>query len=255
MRILASAIAAFGLLLTAAGSMAEDDTTDPQAVVRAAIAAHGGALWLNPQTLVLRGKAEFYAPRQAGVVSRVEDYRMWRELNADRQQAHGAEGKVRIRAANGDRVIFEVGYDGATTWNQDGIVPEAEADAYWASNFGFGIMRQALTDGFTLERAPGRDIEGHLLDLVRIIDPQGNPTLFGIDRESRFIRYMAFRSPRGLHERIYDDFVRYPETGWVQAREVTLFYDGVKNNTVHWEAAEVGAPIDPAIFAPPRSTP
>ena len=42
--------------------------------------------------------------------------------------------------------MFEVGYDGDTTWTQDGIMPREEADAYWASAFGFGIIRRALGD-------------------------------------------------------------------------------------------------------------
>ena len=41
------------------------------------------------------------------------------------------------------------------------------------------------------------------------------------------------------------------ENGWVQARSVTLLYDGVKNNTVFWSETTVGEAIDPAIFTPP----
>lgn len=61
---------------------------------------------------------------------------------------------------------------------------------------------------------------------------------------------MSFVTPRGFHERHYDDFVRLP-SGWVQAREVTLFYNGVKANTVFWQEVKVGEPIDPGLFAPP----
>ncbi len=225
---------------------------DPRAVVERGIAAHGGEGWLDPRTLVLSGEAVFFDPSTGEVRSRASDYRMWREFDRGRQVAHGAEGKVRIIARSDEgETIFEVGYDGETTWTQDGIMPRETADAYWASNFGFGIIRSALDEGFTIERAPPRNIDGHAIELIRLVDPHGAATLFGFDQESGFIRYMAFASPRGFHERYYDDFIRLPGSGWVQAREVTLFYDGVKNNTVFWRDVAVGEPIEDSVFTVP----
>lgn len=233
-----------------AAPLAAQEPVDARAVVEQAVAAHGGEAWLEPGTLVLSGSAVFYSPDSAAPRSTADDYRMWRVLDPERNSAHGAEGKVRITARSGERVIFEVGYDGAVTWNERGIVPKAEADAFWATNFGFGIIRSALREDFALQSAPGRQIDGRPLDMIRVTDPGGQETLFGFDRESRFIRYMAFRSPRGFHERLYDDFVKL-DSGWVQARNVTLLYDGVVANVVTWAAVIVGEPIDPAIFAPP----
>lgn len=200
-----------------------------RAVVEAGVAAHGGGRWLNPGSLMLAGHAEFYRPDGAEPRSKADDYRMWRVCNADgRKAAHAAEGMVRISARSEEATLFEVGFDGETTWNEKGIVPKDQADAFWASNFGFGIIRSALEDGFVLQIAPPRTVDGHSVDLVRIVDPQGQETLFGFDRDSHFIRYLAFRTPRGWHERTYDDFIRLPDSGWVQARTVTLYYDGVK---------------------------
>ena len=176
---------------------------------------------------------------------------MWREFERGRTVAHGADGKVRIIAKSGERILFEVGYDGETTWTQNGIMPKDQADAYWANNFGFGIIRSALDDGFALSFAPSRTVSGHKVSLVRVTDPQGQETLFGFDLESGFIRYMAFDSPRGFHERIYDDFVRMPESGWVQARSVTLRYDGIVSNTVQWDSVTIGEPIEESVFSPP----
>ena len=237
--------------LSGAGLLAPAAAETPRETVEAAVAAHGGELWLEPGTLVLAGHAEFFSPDSAGPHMTVDDYRMWREFDPGRTIAHGAEGKVRIRAQAGDKVIFEVGYDGETTWNERGVVPKEEAAAFWASNFGFGIIRSALDEGFALEAAPSRDIAGHMIDLVRIIDPQGQATLFGFDSESRFVRYMAFRTPRGWHERIYDDFIRLPDNGWLQARTVTLLYDGVKANTVYWREVAVGEELPQEIFSAP----
>lgn len=231
---------------------AEDDVLTAREVVERGVAAHGGDLWLEPGTLILVGEATFYSADNATPPTHADYYRMWREMGANRESAHGADGKVRITAKAGERVIFEVGYDGETTWNERGVVPKAEADAFWASNFGFGIVRSALRDGFTLERAPRRNVLGRAVDLVRIIDPQGATTLFGFDVESGFIRYLAFDTPRGFHERLYDDFVKL-ENGWVQARRVTLLYDGVMANTVLWTETRVGEAIDPAMFAVPNN--
>ncbi len=242
------------LILLAAPLAAQDQGPDARAIIERGVAAHGGTRWLEPGTLILSGHATFYAPDSDIARSHADDYRMWREMDPARTSAHGADGKVRIIARAGERTLFEVGYDGETTWTQDGIMPKAQADAYWASNFGFGIIRSALNDGFTLERAPSRDVGGHLIDLVRVIDPQGQATLFGFDRLTGFIRYMAFDSPRGFHERHYDDFTTLetgPGAGWVQARVVTLYYDGVKSNTVYWAEVAVGEAIEPSVFMPP----
>ena len=240
------------LAMVAMPAAAQSDET-ARAIVERGIAAHGGEAWLAPGTLALAGTAVFYAPDSADPRATADDYRMWRAMDPDRASAHGASGKVRITAKDGERVIFEVGYDGETTWTERGVMPKADADAYWASNFGFGVLRSALDEGFRLERAPSRDVGEHAVDLVRVIDTAGQTTLFGFDTGSGFIRYMAFDAPRGFHERVYDDFIRLSpaDGGWVQAREVTLFYNGVKANTVRWETVEVAKPIDPALFAPP----
>ncbi|MBC6403796.1 MAG: hypothetical protein GDA39_00140 [Hyphomonadaceae bacterium] len=224
----------------------------PRQVVEQALAAHGGALFLDPRTLQLEGSAVFFDAATGEVRSRADDYRMWREFERGRTVAHGADGKVRIIARQGEQLLFEVGYDGKTTWTQNGIMPKVQADAYWANNFGFGIIRSALDAGFLLSFVPPRMIDCHAVSLVRISDPGGQETIFGFDVESGFIRYMAFDSERGFHERIYDDFVRLPDSGWVQARSVSLLYDGVISNTVSWETIKIGQPIEPTIFTPPQ---
>ncbi|GAB4481081.1 MAG: hypothetical protein OHK0018_12480 [Erythrobacter tepidarius] len=230
--------------------LAETVEPTPRAIVERAVAAHGGAVWLDPVTLELAGTATFYDPATGAVRFVADDYRMWRTFEEGRTAAHEASGKVRIIAKAGEKVIFEVGYDGQTTWTERGIMPRAEADAYWASNFGFGIIRSALEDGFALHHAPPREIAGRQSDIVRIVDPKGAQTLFGFDRESGFVTYMAFTTPRGFHERFYSDFVRLAN-GWVQARRVTLLYDGIIANSVFWRETRVNGEVDPALFQSP----
>lgn len=242
-----------GLVTTAnAQAIAMDTDVAPTSaeVLALAIDAHGGELFLDPGTLELRGQAHFFNP-DGTVRVWAEDYRMWRAFERGRTVAHGADGKVRITAHDqAGGLIFEVGYDGETTWTQDGIMPREQADAYWASNFGFGIIRSALDDGFELSFAPARMFGDAETLIVRITDPQGQETLFGIDTTTAYITYMAFRSPRGFHERYYSQFLRF-SNGWVQAQKVVLVYDGVTANQVFWEHVSIGESIDPAVFTPP----
>jgi hypothetical protein len=245
------AILAMALGMSGLAPLHAQDPLTAEEVVERGLDAHGGERFIDPGTLQLAGTATFYDASNGKVRSKADDYRMWREFERGRTVSHGADGKVRIIAKSGDEVLFEVGYDGETTWTQNGIMPKAQADAYWANNFGFGIIRSALDDGFVLSFAPSRTVNGHDVSLVRVTDPVGQETLFGFDNESGFIRYMAFDSARGFHERIYDDFVRLPEIGWVQARSITLLYDGIISNSVFWKSATIAEPIDPSIFTPP----
>ncbi len=213
--------------------------------------AAGGDGWANAKSLSLSGRAIFYGPEGHEPRSIADDYRMWRVFDPDRTISHGADGKVRIIARSGAKTLFEVGFDGQTTWTERGIVPKAEADKFWASNFGFGIIRQAGKPGFTATRLADDAIAGHALYMVQLTDPEGGETLFGIDQQSHAIRMMGFRTPKGWHHRTYDDFVTLENPRWLQARHVTLYYDGRKSNEVFWTDTRVNGEIDAGLFEPP----
>jgi hypothetical protein len=36
---------------------------------------------------------------------------------------------------------------------------------------------------------------------------------------------------------------------WLQAGKVTLFYNGVKQNEVHWKQAEINVQVDQSLFS------
>ncbi|WP_417608688.1 hypothetical protein [Parasphingorhabdus sp.] len=245
-------VMALGLMLPLTGARAEADLSGNEILALAREAA-GGDGWANAQTLSLSGHAIFYGPKGPEPRSIADDYRMWRIFDADREAAHGADGKVRIIAKSGEKLLFEVGFDGQTTWTERGITPQAEADAFWASNFGFGIIRQADKPGFTATRLADDRIDGHPLYMVLLTDPKGGETLFGIDQQSHAIRSMGFRTPKGWHHRTYDDFVELNNPRWLQARHVTLYYDGRKSNEVFWTTTRVNEEIDPALFQPPAA--
>lgn len=239
------------LFLVPIGSVQAEDDLTGSAILALAREAAGGNNWARAKSLTLSGSAIFYGPAGHQPRSRADDYRMWRVFDHDRKAAHGPGGKVRIIAKNGEKLIFEVGYDGETTWTEKGIIPKKQADQFWANSFGFGIIRQAEKPGFTATRIADDSIAGHELYMVELADPTGGKTLFGIDKKTHAIRKIGFDTPRGWHERTYDDFVYLENPRWLQARHVSLYYDGRKSNEVFWTHADVDKPIKSQIFEPP----
>ncbi len=241
----------FGLVMVAPNAHATD-VPDGRNILTRATKAAGGSEWANATSLVLSGHAIFWGPDGAAPRSTVDDYRMWRVFDHARKAAHAAEGKVRIVANNSGRPIWTVGFDGATTWNEKGVIPAEDAAKFWASNFGFGIIRRALDPGFRADRVADTDVNGHATYTVRLTDPTGGITLFGIDKRSYAIRSMGFSTPRGWHVRTYEDFVRLKNPNWLQARKITLYYNGIKQNEIYWTRTVVNGPVDPTLFAPPQ---
>jgi len=229
---------------------AEQDL-DGNAILALAREAAGGDGWANAGTLALSGTAVFYSPNSHKPRSKADDYRMWRVFDRDRKAAHGPDGKVRIIAKDGEKLLFEIGFDGETTWTEKGIVPKAEADKFWANSFGFGIVRQAGKPGFVATRIADDSIAGYALYMIELADPSGGKTLFGIDQSTHAIRKIGFDTPRGWHERTYDDFVYLDNPRWLQARHVTLYYNGRKSNEVFWKETKVDKPMDVNVFRVP----
>ncbi|WP_439534841.1 hypothetical protein [Polymorphobacter sp.] len=235
------------LLMVAAPARA-DDGLDARTIIARAFEAAGGERWARAESLWLSGRAVFYGD---GATPRAvaDDYQMWRAFEDIRTDAHGEAGKVLIHGRSNGRTMVLVGSDGVQSFNDKGLIPKAEADRFWANNFGFGVIRSALGPGFTLQRLPDDSVDGHPTYTVRITDHGGGATLFGIDRDSHVIRLAGFATPSGWHVRIYDDFVIQP--GWTQARKVTLYYNGVIANQVFWTDWKVNLPLAADLFSPP----
>lgn len=243
-------LALFALFL-GAPALAEDNP-DARTILARATEAHGGERWAQVRTLVLTGRAVFWGKAGSAPTSAPDSYVMHRAFDPDRQAAHGAEGKLRIEMRDKGKAVFTVGFDGETTWNDRGIVPKAEADAYWASNFGFGIIRHALKPGFTARRLADDNVDGHAVFMIALTDPAGSESLFGIDQQSYAVRMVGFATPRGWHVRRYADFFRPKDAPWwLQAGKVTLTYNGVKQNEIHWAGVVIDRPVDAKLFVPP----
>lgn len=218
-------------------------------IVSRAHAAAGGATWMRPASLIMRGHARFFPKGDETHGIEVPDYRMWRIYPAQSTDAHAANGMVRIDARYADgRIYFQTAFDGIDTYNQTGKIPGAMASKEWSENFGFGIIRFALNPDVSLDRMPDDTAEGRPIHVVRVSDPHGGKTLFGITCDDFQIVWLGFSTPRGWHERRYSNFYRRRGVSFTQPGRVRLYYDGVKQNEVVWTDYEVNSPIPPDIF-------
>lgn len=217
-----------------------------QDILAAAHEAAGGEDWRDVKSLYLEG---YNIIRRADGTEILWDrYAMWREFSDSKANAHAAEGKVRIEAWSGDTLAMLISFDGETTYDQNGPMPEDVAAKAWASNFGFGAIRNALDDGWTQTRLPDDLIDGLPAYMVELTDPAGGKTKFGIRQCDFATVYAGFSTPRGWHERRYSNFFTVPGSRWVQPGRVRLTYDGAKANEAIWTKVEIGAPIDPSVF-------
>jgi|GEM_PF-158009 len=237
-----------GFLVEVFEPLLEDDGLDGREIVERATEAAGGENWRRPRTLRMRGSAMFYGPPTGDGPEVADRYEMWRVFPTESEDAHRANGMVRIDAFDTGRVIFQTAFDGETTYNQDGPVPTEQAQQDWSSAFGFGIIRFALDEGFVIDRLPDERVDGHACYRVNVVDPTGSETQFGIDRRDYSIRWVGFQTPRGWHERIYSDFYRVEPLGFRQPGRVRLYYDGAKTTDISWWGAWVNEDLGREIF-------
>lgn len=235
------------LAATPAALAQEGETLTGADIVAQAYESAGGDAWVNPSSLYMEGYGLFWTGGPEAV--RYEPYRMWRVYPASKDAAHAADGRVRIEAFAGGEVVFQLSFDGVDTYNQDGRVEGEGADSSrWASNFGFGVIRHALDEGYSVDRLPDDAVDGRPAYTVQVNDPAGGATLFNIAQNDHAILRVAFDTPRGWHERIYSDFYRNEEGGWNQPGRVRLYYNGVKANEIYWTAFTTGDVYHDSLF-------
>ena len=215
-------------------------------IVERAYEHAGGEEWVRPKSLLMEGYGLFWRGSEQFV--RYEPYRMWRVYADAKSAAHAADGRVRIEAFRDDAVVFQIAFDGETTYDQNGPLADQADSERWASNFGFGVIRHALDDGYAVSRLPDDYVDGKAAYTVRITDPAGGQTQFRIRQSDFAIVSVGFDTPRGWHERLYSDFFRNEDGGWLQPGRVRLFYDGVKANEIYWTRFETGAPYPDELF-------
>jgi len=212
--------------------------------------AAGGTEWTRPQSLAMDGFAVFY---KAGKSVKREHHRMWRVYDAAKIDAHKVDGKVRIESLLNGKAVINLSYDGQATYTAQGAQPKSESDKRWSSNFGFGVVRHALDEGYSLERLPDDLIDGKPAYMVKVIDPSGGETQFGIAQSNYNILKVGFDTERGWHERIYSNFYSNPNEAWVQPGRVRLYYAGVKSNEVIWTSYKINQDLPECLFVLPEA--
>jgi len=221
------------------------DTVSARTILERAYDHAGGASWLRPKSLVMKGHGIFY---KDGVSSKHERHEMYRVFEETKDAAHIANGKVRIESYRDGHPIILVTYDGSNTYDLNGMREPSEADRQWSSNFGFGVIRHALDPGYEVHKMPDDYVDGSPAYLINVIDPTGGETLFGIRQRDYAIVSVAFDTPRGWHKRIYSDFFKKTEYHWLQSGRVRLFYNGVKSNEIIWTDYDINQVLDDSLF-------
>ncbi len=224
------------------------ETLSAKTIMTRAHQAAGGDTWRRPQTLSMDGYAVFY---RDGKTVKHERHRMWRVYDANKADAHKVDGKVRILSEYDGQTVINLSYDGETTYTATGAQPKSESDKRWSSNFGFGVIRHALDEGYSLERLADDLIDGKPAFIIRVNDAVGGTTQFGIDQTNYTILKVGFDTPRGWHERIYSSFYSNNGENWVQPGRVRLYYNGVKANEVIWTSYEINSPLADCLFVLP----
>ena len=236
-------VAGIGLLAAAQITAASGD--EAEQIMERATARAGGDNWRLADTIELRGEATLY---RNGEAAQASDYRMYRVYPRALDAAHTTTGKFRLDAEAGKRTLFRISFDGERMYDQNGPMDPEAAERLAASSFGYSAARFALTEGFSLERLPADQVEGHDCDFVRVRDPSGTQTLFGIDASSHEIRLVAWDTPQGWHHRLYSDFYWVEEPGFLQPGRVRLYYDGVKTADINWRSARINVPLTEELF-------
>ncbi len=251
-RISAAAIALLALTCLlppcAAAQGALPSEAPPLQIVRWAAERAGGDAWLHARTNRMEGWAELCRGGAFGQCVRAERYLMHRVYPTSLESAHAGTGKFRLDATQGDEVIFSMSYDGKTSYDQDGPLPPEKAARSEASGFGFSAIRFADQPGFVLQRLADDSVEGHPCFMIRVTDPSGSSTIFGIDQESAYIRLAAWDTPKGWHQRVYSDYYWVPDPGFLQPGRVRLYYAGAKEVDIRWTSATINEDIPDEVF-------
>ncbi|RKQ71971.1 hypothetical protein DES40_1307 [Litorimonas taeanensis] len=229
----------------------DDTSITAQSVIESAYDKAGGAFWVRPLSLSMEGYAVFY---KDGVATLNERHSMWRVYDAAKMNAHQVDGMVRIESIRDGKPVINISFDGETTYTDAGPLPQSTSNKQWSSSFGFGVIRHALDDGYTMKRLADDLIDGRKAYIVEITDPSNGKTLFGISQDNYSILKVGFDTNKGWHERIYSNFFSNSDDEWVQPGRVRLYYNGIKSNEVIWTKYSVNDVLDTCLFKLPEET-
>ena len=213
-------------------------------LIQQSIDAHGGTIWNHPTSLVLNGCASLYDDGKKK--HHFDLYQMHRVFPRRNNEARKENGKVSIIAKEMESLFFHLTFDGA----QSEVTLSEQASIFsdhfkWSNNFGFGIIRFAIQEKLECKFIE-HDKDDHC-HYFEVIDKNQQRTLFGIGKKESFIRYMAFETPLGMHQRSYSNFKR-DENGFVLATHLNIKYGEDLFFEVNWDSFEVNVDIPDSIF-------
>lgn len=204
----------------------------------------GGNFWKNPNSLILKGHANFY---QGGDTLHHEVYNMWRLYPSTTEPASATLGKIRIESyINGDTKTLV--YDGNYSYDLDKKLEKSEADNIWSSLTGYDLIRHALDDTYTNSIIGESMVKHQNAVTIKIVDSNNREVFFDITLGDFKIVKMAFETPQGWRHILYSRFFTKEEFEWVQPGLVELFYDGVKTSEIIWEDIEVNEVLSDSLF-------
>lgn len=224
-----------------------DVSLTARAIIERAHDAAGGAAWRRAVTNVMRGNATLYRNGSIVETAYADEYVMYRVYPLQVGAAHQGTGQFRLDARAQGKVLFQTSFDGERSYDHNGPLPADRARSDEANAFGYSAIRFALEPGFKLERLADDDVEGLPCYFVKVTDPSGSWTVFGIDQKEGLVRSAAWNAPKGFHQRIYSEYYRL-KSGFMQPGRVRLYYGGAKEVDIRWTSATIGEPIDPATF-------
>jgi hypothetical protein len=241
------------IFLAALNNVTAQDTLSAKVILKKTIAASGGDTWQQPKTLQLAGDAT-WTPFGRTDTSAIhfDTYKMYRVFPAANNAARVANGKVRFDAKYGDSLYMQLVFDSKTSRNylSERAKPYQKYFS-WSNNFGFSIIRFAASDSFTTERLTDDQAEGFPCYIIQITDPKKFVTTFSIDKNSFYIRGVAFTTDIGYHHRIYADFEKLKAGDgqfFIQPKRLRIYFDGIKWMDINWRNNKVNEAIGDNIF-------
>ncbi|MEI6264824.1 MAG: hypothetical protein WCP74_06950 [Sphingobacteriia bacterium] len=234
---------------------AQSNLTGKEILHQLTIAA-GGDLWQQPQSLQLSGNATWtpFGKTDPSESIHFDTYKMYRVFPSQNLAAHAANGKIRFDAKYNDSTYMQLIFDGQKTLNYLSEKAKPYQKYFsWSNNFGFGIIRFADKDSFSVVRLADDQIEGYPCYVVQITDPKKMVTTFSIDQKTFYIRGVNFITDIGFHNRIYSDFEKLKPANksggyFIQARRIRLYFDGIKWMDINWTNNKVNGIIQDEVF-------
>ena len=227
-------------------TVATDATLKPQTIIERAYAAAGGDLYRYPGSYHLHG---IYLDYKGGPQPvEYKPYDLYRVQPKDHPRGRVADGKIRVSAYKDGKPTMQIAFDGEKTYGIDGPTGDGADAPFWRTTMGFGMIRFALSLGYTLKRLADDMVDGKPAYNVRVTDPFGESAVFSVRlADARLVR-VQFLTPRGLHDRIFDEFFTKPGSPWVQPGRVRSFINGEKEAEFTYSDFTIGAKLPDDLF-------